>query len=123
MTSSSSVSNVSYSGDGVHASVEDAKSIARQQLNNGYKQWDNDSEYQCLTWVWERESGWRWNAQNPSSGAYGIPQALPASKLATAGSDWHENAGTQITWGLNYINSRYSSPCGAKRFWQQHNWY
>jgi cell wall-associated NlpC family hydrolase len=122
-TSSSSVSNISYSGDGVHASPEDAKSIARQQLKNGYKQWDNQDEYQCLVWVWDHESGWRWNAENPTSGAYGIPQALPAKKLSEAGSDWHENAGTQITWGLNYIKSRYGSPCGAKTFWQQHNWY
>jgi cell wall-associated NlpC family hydrolase len=117
------VASVSYSGDGVHASADDAKSIARQQLKNGYRQWDNENEYQCLVWVWDHESGWRWNAENPTSGAYGIPQALPAKKLGEAGSDWHENAGTQITWGLNYIRTRYGSPCGAKQFWQQHNWY
>lgn len=117
------VINASYTGNGVHASPADAKGIARQQLKNGYKQWDNDSEFQCLVWVWDRESGWRWNATNPSSGAYGIPQALPADKLATAGSDWKDNAGTQISWGLNYIRDRYGSPCGAQSFWRAHNWY
>jgi hypothetical protein len=114
--------NASYAGDGTHVSPENAQGIARQQLKTGYRQWD-DSQYQCLVWVWNHESGWRWNATNPSSGAYGIPQALPASKLGEAGADWRDNAGTQIAWGLSYIKGRYGSPCQAQSFWQSHNWY
>ena len=78
-----------------------------------YKDW-GDGDYDALVWLWNKESGWQWNATNPSSGAYGIPQALPASKLASAGDDWKDNAATQIKWGLNYIAGRYGSPSAAK---------
>ena len=74
-------------------------------------------------WIWEHESGWRWNATNPTSGAYGIPQSYPASKLATAGGYWKDNAATQIKWGLRYIKSRYGSPGKAKEFWLNNNAY
>ncbi|MEZ5098039.1 MAG: hypothetical protein R2731_19335 [Nocardioides sp.] len=69
------------------------------------------------------ESGWRVNADNPYSSAYGIPQALPGSKMASAGPDWATNPVTQIRWGLGYIRDRYGSPCGAWSFKRSHNWY
>nr|WP_269088605.1 CHAP domain-containing protein [Bifidobacterium aemilianum] len=119
--SGSTTADVSYDGDGTHASPDQAKAIAREMMKS-YKEW-NDGDYDDLIWIWNHESGWRWNAENPSSGAYGIPQSLPGSKMASAGPDWHENAGTQIKWGLNYIQSRYGSPSKAKAFWLSHNWY
>ncbi|WEO75891.1 lytic transglycosylase domain-containing protein [Cryobacterium sp. SO2] len=73
--------------------------------------WGED-QYNCLVSLWNKESGWRVNAANPS-GAYGIPQALPGSKMSSAGADWQTNAGTQIEWGLGYISGRYGTPCGA----------
>ena len=121
-TSDGSV-NVKYSGDGYHAKPEDAKGIARQMIASGYKEWDNDTDWQARVGIWEHESGWRWNATNPTSGAYGIPQSYPASKLATTGSDWKDNAATQIKWGLRYIKSRYGSPGKAKEFWLNNNAY
>lgn len=96
-----------------------AKGIARKLLN-GYG-WGNN-EYDCLVQMWNRESGWRINAANPS-GAYGIPQALPGSKMSSAGPNWQSDATTQITWGLHYIQARYNTPCGAWGFWQAHNYY
>ncbi|MDQ2750576.1 MAG: ubiquitin-like domain-containing protein [Actinomycetota bacterium] len=81
-----------------------------------------DDQFACLVPMWSRESGWRVNASNPS-GAYGIPQALPGSKMASAGPNWQTDAATQITWGLGYIAGRYVDPCGAWAFWQAHNWY
>jgi hypothetical protein len=72
--------------------------------------------------MWTRESGWRVNAANPS-GAYGIPQALPGSKMASAGPNWQTDATTQIKWGLGYIKARYNSPCDAWALWQQQGWY
>jgi hypothetical protein len=73
--------------------------------------------------LWDRESGWRWNAKNPTSGAYGIPQALPASKMAAAGADWLTNPTTQIKWGLGYIKTRYGSPSGAWAHEESSGWY
>jgi hypothetical protein len=81
-----------------------------------------DDQYACLDYLWTKESGWRVNAYNPS-GAYGIPQALPGSKMASVGADWQTNPATQITWGLQYIDSRYGSPCGAKAHSVLKNWY
>jgi hypothetical protein len=80
------------------------------------------TQYGCLLPMWMDESGWRWNAQN-ASGAYGIPQALPASKMATAGGDWRSDPATQIRWGLGYIKSVYGTPCNAWAFWQAHHYY
>jgi hypothetical protein len=70
-------------------------------------------QFPCLDKLWNRESGWNYKASNHGSGAYGIPQALPGSKMASAGADWKTNPATQIKWGLGYIKGRYSSPCGA----------
>jgi hypothetical protein len=81
------------------------------------------SQMSSLDPMWEHESGWNAKAQNPSSGAYGIPQALPGSKMATAGSDWSTNPATQIKWGLDYIKQRYGSPAAAWSFWQANGWY
>ncbi|MET9022175.1 transglycosylase SLT domain-containing protein [Actinopolymorpha sp. NPDC004070] len=83
----------------------------------------SDAQYQCLVTMWTRESSWNHHAVNASSGAYGIPQALPGSKMAAYGSDWRDNPTTQIKWGLAYIESRYGTPCGAWSWWQAHNWY
>ena len=80
-------------------------------------------EWTCLENLWTKESGWSHTAANPSSGAYGIPQSLPGSKMATAGSDWQSNPATQISWGLDYIAGRYGSPCGAWGHSQANNWY
>lgn len=77
----------------------------------------------CLDNLWTRESGWNHLAQNPSSGAYGIPQALPGSKMASHGDDWQTNPATQIRWGLSYISGRYGTPCGAWQFFQNNGWY
>jgi hypothetical protein len=82
-----------------------------------------DDQYDCLVSLWNRESGWRVNAMNSSSGAYGIPQSLPGSKMASAGSDWETNAGTQIEWGLGYISGRYGTPCGAWAHSEDAGWY
>lgn len=84
--------------------------------------WDS-GQFSCLDAVWTRESNWNPYVANSSSGAYGIPQALPGSKMASFGSDWSTNATTQIEWGLWYIRQSYGSPCGAWAFWQSHNWY
>lgn len=80
-------------------------------------------EFRCLDALWTRESGWNHRAHNPSSGAYGIPQALPAGKMRGAGPDWRHNPETQIRWGLAYIKGRYGKPCGAWGHFQSHNWY
>ena len=80
-------------------------------------------QFGCLDSLWMRESGWNPSAHNPSSGAHGIPQALPGSKMAAAGPDWVSNPVTQITWGLGYIQDRYGSPCGAWAHSQSVGWY
>ncbi|MFD1717183.1 G5 domain-containing protein [Georgenia deserti] len=102
----------SYSGD--------PRSIAQQMLPDFG--WGAD-QFSCLDSLWQRESNWNPSAQNPSSGAYGIPQALPGSKMASAGSDWATNPATQIEWGLGYIQGRYGSPCGAWGHSQSNGWY
>jgi hypothetical protein len=79
-------------------------------------------QYGCLVNLWNRESGWRVTASNPS-GAYGIPQALPGSKMATAGPNWQTNAETQVRWGLSYIEAHYGTPCGAWAHSQSTGWY
>lgn len=83
----------------------------------------NDEEFSCLDRLWERESNWKHTAENPSSGAYGIPQALPRNKMASAGADWQTNPATQIAWGLGYIANRYGSPCGAWAHSEAKGWY
>lgn len=98
----------------------DSRSIARSMLSSyGW----GDDQWGCLDSLWQKESGWNHLAMNPSSGAYGIPQSLPGSKMATAGADWQTNPATQIRWGLGYIQGRYGSPCGAWAHSQANNWY
>jgi len=82
----------------------------------------SSSQFGCLDPLWERESGWNPYAANPS-GAYGIPQALPGSKMASAGADWATDAATQIRWGLGYIRATYGSPCGAWAHETAYGWY
>ena len=84
--------------------------------------WGAD-QFQCLDKLWQKESGWSYTAYNASSGATGIPQSLPGSKMATAGADWETNAATQITWGLGYIKGAYGTPCSAWSHSQSMNWY
>ncbi|MEU0516494.1 lytic transglycosylase domain-containing protein [Streptosporangium sp. NPDC006007] len=86
------------------------------------RSWSHD-QFQCLDSLWTRESNWNHQAHNPSSGAYGIPQALPGSKMSDSGGDWRSNPITQIHWGLRYIKSRYGSPCGAWGHFRSSNWY
>ncbi|MEU3463758.1 transglycosylase SLT domain-containing protein [Streptomyces sp. NPDC006733] len=81
------------------------------------------SQFQCFSNIVEHESGWDYTATNPSSGAYGLVQSYPGNKMASVGADWRTNPATQIKWGLNYMNSRYDSPCGAWSYWQQHHSY
>ena len=82
-----------------------------------------DDQYNCLVALWNKESGWNVYAHNTSSGAYGIPQALPGEKMASAGADWATNPATQITWGLSYISGRYGTPCGAWETSEAQGWY
>jgi len=84
--------------------------------------WDQ-AEYGCLVALWSKESGWNHFAMNSRSGAYGIPQALPGAKMASAGEDWATNPETQIRWGLGYIEARYGHPCAAWGHSQVRNWY
>ncbi|BBC34924.1 hypothetical protein SGFS_062180 [Streptomyces graminofaciens] len=102
------------------AAVKDA---GRKLMNDHESAWANSTQWSCLERLWDRESGWRWNAQNPSSGAYGIPQSLPGDKMDTAGDDWRTNPLTQIKWGLSYIDGRYGSPCAAWNHSESHGWY
>jgi hypothetical protein len=80
-------------------------------------------QFSCFSWIVSRESGWSVTATNPSSGAYGLGQALPGYKMASAGSDWQTNPATQIKWTLGYMDERYGSPCAAQGFWESHGWY
>ena len=98
----------------------EAQALGHQMmLDFGY----GEDQWPCLYNLWMRESGWRTTAGNVSSGAYGIPQALPASKMAVYGADYLTNASVQITWGLNYIKGRYGTPCGAWDSFQAKGWY
>lgn len=100
--------------------IEDPKAAALALMTD--YGWGND-QFECLDALWTRESNWDYTAQNPSSGAYGIPQALPASKMATAGNDYLTNPVTQIKWGLGYIGERYGTPCGAWAHSESVGWY
>jgi hypothetical protein len=101
------------------AALKDPRTAARQLLAK--RGWAD--QFSCLDSLWSGESGWDPQATNAYSGAFGIPQALPATKMATAGSDWRTNPVTQIRWGLGYIESSYGSPCAAESFKQGHGWY
>lgn len=95
--------------------------------NNTYKAYAlslvGEAQFQCLEPLWEHESGWRTDATNPNGSAWGIPQALPGSKMASEGADWRTNGRTQIRWGVKYIAGRYGNSCGAWAHFQSHNWY
>jgi hypothetical protein len=104
----------------VNAADGDPKAIASALL--GDFGWDS-SQMGCLDSLWTKESGWNVHADNASSSAYGIPQALPGSKMASAGPDWENNPVTQIKWGLGYIQSRYGTPCNAWGHSEASNWY
>ena len=106
---------------GYEPGVTDPREIARQIMKNKYGY--DDDDYSCFNNIIIRESMWRIDATNPSSGAYGIPQALPGSKMASAGSDWRTNPATQIIWALDYMKKRYGSPCEAWSFKRGHGWY
>ena len=97
------------------------RQIARVMLSQFH--WSPSKQYKYLNWLWQRESGWNRYAYNPYSGAYGIPQALPGSKMASAGPNWRSNASTQIRWGLRYIRARYGSPHRAWNHSQAAGWY
>lgn len=98
-----------------------AQSIARDMMATKYG-WGAD-QFGCLVSLWQKESGWRYDALNPSSAAAGIPQSLPGSKMATHGADWETNPATQISWGLDYIDRAYGTPCSAWGHSQSNNWY
>lgn len=118
-TSSSAASQADSSGGGYVTPSGEAQEIAHTKvLEIG---WGED-QFACLVQLWNRESGWNTHAAN-SSGAYGIPQALPGSKMAQFGSDWRDNPTTQINWGLSYIQGRYGNPCTAWSHFLSKNWY
>ncbi|MFD9319805.1 transglycosylase SLT domain-containing protein [Streptomyces sp. NPDC057456] len=98
------------------SSASQAQAIAHKMIPDA-------AQYKAFSNIVKHESGWNVSATNASSGAYGLVQALPASKMASAGSDWKSNAKTQIKWGLDYMNSRYGSPVAAWNFWQANGWY
>ena len=98
------------------AAPTSAKAIAQQMIKD-------PAQFAAFDKIISHESGWDYTATNASSGAYGLAQALPASKMASAGADWKTNPATQIKWGLNYMNERYGSPNAAWAFWQTHHWY
>ena len=101
-------------------SAADPKALARALMP---KYGLSSSEFDCLDNIWSQESGWDIHADNPTSSAYGIPQALPGSKMSSAGPDWENNPETQIRWGLGYIQSRYGSACEAWSYKQGAGWY
>jgi len=117
------ISPVSASGGHIVllAAARTPRQIARAMLHTFH--WKPAKQFKYLNWLWQRESGWNKYASNPYSGAYGIPQALPGSKMASAGPNWRSNAATQIRWGLRYIRARYGSPHRAWNHSQATGWY
>ncbi|MFE7760968.1 transglycosylase SLT domain-containing protein [Streptomyces sp. NPDC057438] len=105
------------------AAPAQAASEASQAQAVAKKMIGNSAQYTCFSHIVDHESDWDVNATNASSGAYGLVQALPGSKMSSAGSDWKTNPATQIKWGVDYMKDRYGSPCGAWNFWQANNWY
>lgn len=142
VVSSTAVSGRTVTGDPVVAMMRDDYTVTRKVLRPAFvagtpdpgsaqaigyelvkaRGWGDD-QYSCLVSLFNRESHWNVYAGNPVSGAYGIPQSLPGSKMASAGADWQTNPRTQITWGLNYIAGRYGTPCGAWGHSQSSGWY
>ncbi len=106
---------------GYEPSITDPREIARQIMLNKYG-WGAD-EFACYDHIIMRESRWNPYADNPTSSAYGIPQALPGRRMAAFGADWRTNPVTQIRWGLDYVDDRYGTPCRAWSFKRGHGWY
>nr|WP_237517379.1 transglycosylase SLT domain-containing protein [Streptomyces sp. SID4941] len=104
----------SFSAKGSYT-VAEVQAMARQMVPA--------DQFQCFSNIVDHESTWNYLAVNPSSGAYGLVQAYPGNKMASAGADWQTNPATQIKWGLSYMNGRYGSPCGAWSFWLEHQSY
>jgi len=98
-----------------------AKKVARSILMDEYG--FSEKEYKCLNQLWTKESNWNYKSRNKKSGAHGIPQALPASKMNVVSTDWRTNPVTQIRWGLRYISIRYETPCKALSKHKRSNWY
>jgi hypothetical protein len=98
-----------------------AKQVAKALIAEKY-QW-GEEQYSCLNKLWTKESHWNYKARNKVSGAHGIAQALPATKMEVVGTDWRTNPVTQISWGLKYINERYDSPCKAWSKFKRSRWY
>jgi hypothetical protein len=105
------------------APAQAAPAEAASAQQTAKKMISDSAQYQCFSNIVDHESDWNVNATNASSGAYGLVQALPGNKMASAGSDWKTNPATQIKWGLDYMKERYGSPCGAWSFWQANGWY
>jgi len=101
--------------------AEGAKTIAKEIIAAKYT-W-SEKQFPCLDQLWTKESNWNYKARNRVSGAHGIPQALPATKMEVVGTDWRTNPVTQITWGLKYIKERYNTPCAAWSKFKRSNWY
>jgi hypothetical protein len=120
VTDSSSSSSSSWTPPFVSPDPGTAQAIAYEMVRA--RGWGDD-QFACLVALWNKESGWRVNAYNAGSGAYGIPQALPGSKMGSVAPDWETNPATQITWGLNYIGGRYGDPCGAWSHSESVGWY
>jgi len=119
------VSPPSVSRDGLvltaYSRADYARGVARRMLPSFH--WSVRKQFRYLNWLWTRESGWNKYARNPYSGAYGIPQALPGSKMASAGPNWRSRVSTQIRWGLRYIRARYGTPRRAWNHSQATGWY
>jgi hypothetical protein len=124
-SSVSSVSPPSVSRDGLvltaYSRADYARGVARRMMSSFH--WSVRKQFRYLNWLWNRESGWNKYARNPYSGAYGIPQALPGSKMASAGPNWRWRVSTQIRWGLRYIRARYGTPRRAWNHSQATGWY
>ena len=114
-TSTSTTSSGSSTGLGIGDTPTEAKALAETIVPSG--------QFACFANIISRESSWNIYATNPSSGAYGLGQALPGYKMASMGSEWRNSALIQIKWALSYMTGRYGSPCAAWTFWQAHNWY
>ena len=107
--------DAAIANQGYTPGTTDVHEIAQQILMNKFSY--GDDQFACFSWIITRESNWNVHAQNPS-GAYGLPQSLPGNKMASVADDWRDNPATQIIWGVQYMNSRYGSPCEAKSHWE-----
>jgi hypothetical protein len=106
---------------GYEPGTTEPREIARQMMQNWYS-WGAD-EFACYDRIITQESRWRVTAANPHSSAYGLPQALPGKRMAAYGADWRTNPATQLAWGLNYVKTRYGTPCQAWSYKRAHGWY